>query len=178
MLASARSRSRVAIASTSCWWQSRILGLYCISLSQLNRITRRNEAQLPNPVDFDITLSDLTPGTPYRLQLLFHEPGITAIGDRQFNVLIPGDPIFDFDPVAYGSGNSGEHLKTGVVITHDFAASSSSFTVSFTRGSGNVPFVNGVTLEMIPEPSTLALLLLGGLTLLARGRSRRRGKLS
>jgi hypothetical protein len=112
------------------------------------------------------TVTGLTPGVTYRLQFYDGAGQQTAV---------PAATLSDQFVVAFGSqmqdgpvyttsdfGFSGWHL-----VTMDFVATSASQVLTFSAmGSPNLPpymVLDGVTMSSVPEPSSLAMMVLGGL---------------
>ena len=111
---------------------------------------------------FSISVTALTVGQAYQLQLLWHEPSQQSIGSRKFDVSIEGALVADdLDLVALSSkpGNG-----VGVVLTDTFTptAGNTSLDVAFSY-VGDYPFISAVTLEAVPEPSMWLLLATMGI---------------
>jgi hypothetical protein len=115
---------------------------------------------------------DVTPGTAYKLQLLFQDDARGA-GGRGFDVLADGATIAD------NFGSSSGDLTSGRLITHEFTSGDSTLNLVFDgpaaagAGFGDLnAIVSGLTLEVVPEPGSLTLVALGGLPLALRRRRR------
>ena len=97
-----------------------------------------------------ITLANVIPGTPYKLQMLYNE----ACCNRVMNVSVDGVPIANnFIPgnlQTPGVRNQG----TGVVITHEFVPTSSTVNILMTGvvgpGNDSNPIFDALTLEQLP----------------------------
>ena len=78
----------------------------------------------------------------------------------------------DFESGIETNGYAQTGSDFGMVYTYEFTATDDAFTVLLARqGSSNENSILGaVTLEQVPEPSTTALLGLGGLALILRRR--------
>ena len=130
-----------------------------------------------NPPDFSIDM-DVQSGQEYLLQLMVVEGwNATAPGIRVFDVSVEGDVIaanFDATDIAgvqdVVDGN-GE-TNAGAVIAHSFTAADDVLNIQLTHGPVDNPRIEALTLELIPEPSSMALLVLGALTLAGLRRRR------
>ena len=116
----------------------------------------------------------VVPGQLYRLQLMFNE----ACCDRGFDVVIEGtNEVDDFNPGrTQGGGGGPAPQNVGALITHDFVAGDNNLDIELLPGTpflDNNAIIDAVSLELVPEPGSLGLLVFGGLGLLAR---RRRGR--
>jgi len=112
-------------------------------------------------------------GQMYRLQLLFNE---ACCNNRGFDVQVEGVLIADeFSPfVTQGDTDGGN--QPGALITHVFTAGDTTLNANLLVAAGFVDdnaIIDAVTLEAIPEPTSLALAMLGGAGLLAQRRRRR-----
>ena len=126
--------------------------------------------------NFTIDLDDLSPNNTYKLQLIWHEPNLTAVGLREMDVLIEGGlAADDLDLFALGSEpNNG----VGVVLTELFTATAGNTVLNIAINDvTNEGFFNALTLERvgaIPEPSTGLLILFGTVVAATRRSNRRR----
>jgi hypothetical protein len=128
--------------------------------------------------DFALEM-DVQAGQEYLLQLMFVEGwNATAPGIRQFNVAVEGETLatdFDITAVA-GTQNvvdgAGESLA-GAVIQHRFVAGDDVVNVALTHGAVDNPRFEALTLEIVPEPGSLVLMLTAALGLLSLRRRRR-----
>jgi hypothetical protein len=111
-----------------------------------------------------VTINGLTAGSEYKLQLLFQEG--CCNGQRFTDITLDGNLIAD--EFAYGPQN-----VPGQAVVQKFIASGTSALVQFpyatTSGDHNAT-INALTVELIPEPSAVALLSVGTLALLRRRR--------
>jgi hypothetical protein len=121
----------------------------------------------PIPQPFKLSLA-VTAGQTYKLQLLMfsssgaHRPADYTIGGVTTFIDIPSDPA-SFPAASY-------------VVTEEITASTSSETITVAYnpvplGAGNASYILGLTLELIPEPTTATLLALSGLLLVMRRKS-------
>jgi hypothetical protein len=123
---------------------------------------------------------DVTPGEPYRLQILFY--GNWVGDDRRWDITVDGAEAID-QITSLGVSNFGEvpphSPNQGLVYTYDFMAPDNQVNVimgqlfGVTEGADLNAIWQGLTLERIPEPAAVAL---GGLGLLALVGRRRRKK--
>jgi hypothetical protein len=128
--------------------------------------------------DFALEM-DVQTGQEYLLQLMFVEGwNASAPGIRQFNVVVEGETLatnFDITSVA-GTQNVvdgvGESLA-GAVVQHRFFAGDDVLNVALTHGAVDNPRFEALTVEIIPEPGSLVLMLTAALGLLSLRRRRR-----
>lgn len=124
----------------------------------------------------------VTTGTQYKLQLILQEgfhsfQGVngSTIGGRNMDISLEGAlGLDDFESGIETNGLAQDESDFGMVYTYEFTATDDIFTVSLDRvapANENVT-LGAVTLEVIPvpEPSSTALLGLGGLALILRRR--------
>jgi hypothetical protein len=91
------------------------------------------------------TMSGLTAGASYTVNLHFAETSFTAVGSREFNVLINGTQVLtNFDIFAATGGENMAILKSFPAT----ANSSGQIVVQFTVGADNNPQINGI--EILP----------------------------
>ncbi|MCA9217012.1 MAG: PEP-CTERM sorting domain-containing protein, partial [Planctomycetales bacterium] len=120
------------------------------------------------PPGLDIDLN-VEAGQEYKLQLLFAE----SCCDRGFDISIEGEVGVDNFNIQRTQGgiNNG---AMGVVYSHSFTASDDVLNINLggvnIDAGDNNPILNGLTLEVVPEPSGLSLILLGLLGILTRRR--------
>eukprot|EP01052_Picozoa_sp_SAG31_P002232 SAG31_NODE_77_length_27533_cov_47.448859_3_plen_732_part_00 len=98
----------------------------------------------PSPV---IVTLEVTPGTKYRLQLMFHEQCCS----RAFDVLIDGVAIVDEYSPQRDQGGMSEPGRPGAAIKYDFVATASTVTVSLEGADAFAdanPILNALTLEI------------------------------
>jgi hypothetical protein len=123
---------------------------------------------VPPGVNVDMAVE---PGQQYKLQLLFAE----SCCDRGFDIFVEGEMSVDNFNVQFTQGgiNNGEQ---GVVFTQLVSSDDGVLSVqlggSNSLAPDNNPILNGFTLEVVPEPSSFALVILGLVPLLGRRRGR------
>ena len=110
-----------------------------------------------------VTLSGLTIGLEYTVQVLFARNQNPANNiDLGHALTVGGAEVYTLNDVAYGNG---AHIATGT-----FTADATSQELHFaSSAAGNAEF-NALQLRVVPEPSSAALLGLGGLALILRRR--------
>lgn len=106
-----------------------------------------------------IEVGGLTIGLPYKLQLLFFDIFQNFLGSntRTFDIVIEGIPeISNFDIVL----NSASDQSVGALVTHSFIASDSVLDIELrpTSTLNFSPIISALTVEVVPEPSTMLLL--------------------
>jgi hypothetical protein len=132
-----------------------------------------------DPADITADL-EVVSGQAYQLQLLFVEGwNATAPGIRQFNVTVEGDLLYaDYDITAVAGDQAvmdGNGTNTaGAVITHTFTAGDDLLNIVLSHGAIDNPRIEALTLEIIPEPGTIALVVAGSLALVGYSVRRRR----
>jgi hypothetical protein len=110
-----------------------------------------------------LTLSGLSVGTPYRLQLLMADNVQTPLAARQFDVTIQGSTFRESVP------KTADGAKNLII---DFTPTASSTPVVWNNGNDQ-PILNSYVLHVVPEPSSLAFGLAAGVGILVR-RTRRK----
>jgi hypothetical protein len=146
-----------------------------------------NDSNLENVVDtvwfgsdFSHGLS-VTPGTTYKLQFIFQESFSAFHGtpNRNFDVLhetpdSPNTPVLAIDNLVQSQETT---TSQGLVYTYQFTAPDSTFSFRLTDNPGDDgnAILGALTLEVVPEPSSLALLAAGALAVTYR-RPRRASK--
>lgn len=126
--------------------------------------------------DFTHSLS-VTPGVIYKLQFIFQESYSAFHGtpSRNFDVLhetpdSPNAPVLAIDNLVQSQETT---TSQGLVYTYQFTAPDNTFTFALADNPGDDgnSILGALTLEVVPEPSGLALLGLGAA---AAGLRRRR----
>ena len=111
----------------------------------------------PNVLTLDI--SGLTIGTDYLFQAYWEANNFSQTANIVFE---------DLDSQ---SGIAGDGEK-GVLISYTFTAGDDTLNVSFNRNGGSDnPWLQGYSLQVVPEPGSLALISLGGAMVLRRRRN-------
>jgi hypothetical protein len=135
-----------------------------------------------NNITADMTVQA---GRQYRLQLIFQEGwNASAPGIRQFNIDAEGVRLatnFDITEVT-GPQTLNRSLTPpnetpntrGAVLTYDLTAGDNMLNVVLSHGAIDNPRIEALTLEIIPEPVTLAMVGLFAACGLAVARRRRR----
>lgn len=118
-------------------------------------------------------------GQKYDLELLFWDPVSSyKAGSRLMAITAGSDTLTGFDVIGTTGGwKAGEGAK----VDYTFTASGSSLSLSLLGVGGSQDgnaFVNGFSLTLLPEPSSLVLGLLGGVGLLVAVRRRGRARAS
>jgi hypothetical protein len=123
----------------------------------LEGITASIRWNTPPGVTVDL---EVDPGTPYKLQLLFAE----NCCDRGFDILVEGELSVDNFNVPLtqdGIANTAQ----GAVFSQTLVAQDDLLNIALGGANpwapDNNPILNGVTLEVVPEPSGLVLALIG-----------------
>jgi hypothetical protein len=127
------------------------------------------------PITIVMDMSAYTNGTPYELQLLCSDnPGGAG---RLMNFTVDGTlALSGFDPqalISSAGGYSGSTITKGAVATIFGTTTSGNLTVQVSTDTGSPnanALISGLTLAVIPEPSSLALLGLAGLLSILRRR--------
>lgn len=121
---------------------------------------------------------DVTPGTVYKLQVLFNEN--SSLTDRRWDIRVEGADAVD-EVTSLGLSGTPYSIGTFSVFTYEFTAQDDVFTVTMgdlfgaNDGGDRNPIWSALTLEnQIPEPSTIMLAAVGLIALLGFGRRRRR----
>ena len=131
-----------------------------------------------NPPDSFLIELDVESGQEYLLQLMVVEGwNATAPGIRVFDVFVEDELIAaDFDATAiagvHSVTNGAGQTNAGAVISHSFTATDDVLNVQLNHGLIENPRIEALTLERIPEPSGLALVMMGILSLLGLRRRR------
>ena len=131
-----------------------------------------NGTSIPFPT---FEFSGLSNGQQYRLQFLIYDTGYNVNSgldkDRNFDISIDGvlvaeDHLLETDP----------NTDRGLLYTVDFTSTGGTVTITTGAGTGDGsvidpnPVVSALTLAVVPEPGSLALMGLGGLLVLRRRR--------
>ncbi len=115
---------------------------------------------------FNITFTGLTIGNHYQAQFL-HDRGGSSFSQMWFGDMTTGTSSSTF------TANASSSTSPGRRVLVDFTADATTqlFTldaISFSSGSHAPAVVNAISLTLVPEPASMALLAMGGLMLLAR----------
>jgi PEP-CTERM motif len=135
----------------------------------------------PVPVDPPLQANmDVTPGLLYRLQVLFY--GNHTLDNRGWDIRVDGvDAVDNITSLGVntGAGIPAYSPTMGLAFTYDFIAPDSQVNVFFGQLGIGAPqeqtdfnaIWQGITLELIPEPSIIAMSGLALIGLLRRRRS-------
>lgn len=116
---------------------------------------------------FNITFTGLIVGNQYQAQFL-HDRGASSFSQMWFGDMTTGTPSSTF------TANASSITSPGRRVLVDFTADATTqlFTldaITFTNGTTFAPAViNAISLTLVPEPASLALLALGGVLLAGR----------
>jgi hypothetical protein len=120
----------------------------------------------------EVDLQGIAPGQQYKLQLLFSDSNSLS---RFFDISVENTLLANNYSVS--SATAGDNTK-GAYWTYTFTAEDSELNIlldGFRGGGGDInPILSGLTLELIPEPSSAALLSLLAVGMLRRRRTVRR----
>jgi hypothetical protein len=136
----------------------------------------------PNNITADLAVQ---PGRQYLLQLIFQEGwNASAPGIRQFHIDVEGVRIAEnFDITAVTGPQNINRAATpqittpntlGAVLSYSLTAGDNMLNVGLIQTPTDNPRIEALTLEIIPEPATLAMIGLLVSCGLAVGRRRRR----
>lgn len=134
---------------------------YTPSMTELMNDAVANNANAQNVV---MTISGLTPGLEYRLQLLHHQ--IATAGTRDMEIHFGSTVV-----TGNGSGTFSAAGTFGRIVTATFDATGSSQDFLIRVGGNDRSVLNAATLFAVPEPSAALLGGLGMLVLLRRRRA-------
>ena len=120
---------------------------------------RWSDSRTQPPLGVDLAVEE---GMPYRLQLLFAE----GIWDRGFNISVEGETVVEAFNIHSAQGAYWpENADRAVVYTLDLVAKDDTLSIALggwdLRSADNNPLLQGLTLELVPEPGSLTLILLG-----------------
>ena len=112
----------------------------------------------------------VTIGQQYALQLLMSENSTTEANRRQ-DIIVEGLTILDDFQITQGLGVSNPQTY-GTLVYYTFTATDDTLNLELARGAGGTdpnPVAQAFTLQVVPEPSTLGLAVIGlGLAALRR----------
>ena len=105
---------------------------------------------------------DVAQGQAYKLQMI---GSVYGWPDTNFDVDISSTAGLDGDNLAVAGG--GNYL-----YTQEFTTDANTVTIDITHGGSgfDYPYVSGLLLTPVPEPATMSLLAIGGLSALIRRR--------
>jgi PEP-CTERM motif len=144
-----------------------------INLAAVNDYVKYDGVDLVPPGNFGtmpIDITGLVAGAQYKLQLLYNE----ACCNRGFDVYVNGIlQQLDLNPSSLQLGSQ----SVGVVFTGTYAATGSGqiniVEIGHVGDPDRNPILDALTLETVPEPSTVVLLSLGAIGLCTAARRRR-----
>ncbi len=138
-------------------WRDRIAGITGGSGAPISDLledfafVRANESMV-------VTITGLTIGTEYQLVTWHHDQNNGTAGTAAWNV--------NGGTSQNATTSSGNNAPTS--LTFNFTATSTTATLTGTVGTTGLQPLNGFTLEVIPEPSSLGMCVAGGLLFLGR----------
>lgn len=108
----------------------------------------------PNTVAVNLAV---TPGTSYKLQLLFNENYWSNPGpSRTFDISLEGSLAVDELEIRQATGQWSQPQTRGTVYTHTFTAADSTLNILLSPGTTTPgdenPLINAFTLEQLPPP--------------------------
>jgi hypothetical protein len=123
----------------------------------------RHSGAVPGTGSLDLTV---VPGTPYKLQMMWHEASPFAL-PRGFDIVVEGSIIED----NFSTGAPNTVPTSGLVFDYEFVAGDASLDIDLVGEAFAFPDTNptffALTLEVIPEPSTYALGAFGLVAMMA-----------
>jgi len=148
--------------SLSAGWNGGLFGSGITAVSPLTEVLNAFKYQEPSDPDnlVSIQVDNLVNGNPYRVQMLIANTSTTNRTGASPRIEVQGD-----------SFNMTDIGTTPALVTIEFTAAGASETI--TMGNGSVAqedraIINGIAVHLVPEPTSLALLSLGGLVALRR----------
>ncbi len=114
---------------------------------------------------------DVIAGQPYKLQLLFAE----NCCDRGFDISVDGELVvdnFNIQVAQGGIANTAAGVVYSLSVTPEDGVLSIALGGSNPLAPDNNPILNGLTLEVVPEPSSVTLAVLSLVGLIGFGRRR------
>lgn len=140
-------------------WRDRITGITGGSGAPISDLLedfafiRANESMI-------VTIAGLTIGTEYQLITWHHDQNNGTAGTAAWNV--------NGGTSQNATTSSGNNTPTS--LTFNFTATGTTATLTGTLGATGLQPLNGFTLEVVPEPASLGVYLMGGLLLMAQRR--------
>lgn len=128
-------------------------------------------AGLGTPGGWTLTLDGLTPGELYQTDMFFLAWNDDNVPSRDGTLTEIGAGVQgSFDMQA--GHNPADDNRNGTLVSYQFTASGTSVVLQFDNTTDNASsHIHAFSNKVVPEPSSLALLALGGLAVLRRRRA-------
>jgi hypothetical protein len=133
-------------------------------------LTILNDAQyVDGNTNNTVVLKGLTSGTTYQVEIISYDGrNYGSSANSRLNI-VSGDTGGVAGTLAYGGGGTSPN-NAGTYLIGTFLANATSQTITFNtdNNGGSDSQINALVVESVPEPASLGLLALSGLTMLRR----------